>query len=178
MIQHRDENSMRLESEVPRTVVSLTAVRARVRNALSFIPIILVAGILQLEPAYGQAMRTYVSGTGKDGTACTLANPCRTLQAALKLTNPGGEIQSLDSADYGYVTINQAVTLLGAHGATGVLAANVSGVTINAGANDVVTLKGLEIDGSGSGVNGIQFNSGAALNVLDSVIRGFSAGIR
>src|SRR4051794_24246184 len=25
-----------------------------------------------------------------------------------------GEIQSLDSADYGYVTINQAVTLLGA----------------------------------------------------------------
>jgi hypothetical protein len=177
MIQHRDANSMRLESEVPRTVVNLTAVRARVRNALSFIPIILVAGILQLAPAYGQAMRTYVSGTGKDGTACTLANPCRTLQAALKLTNPGGEIQSLDSADYGYVTINQAVTLLGAHGATGVLAANVSGITINAGPNDVINLKGLDIDGEGSGGSGIQFNSGSTLNIQDSIIRGFASGI-
>jgi hypothetical protein len=40
-----------------------------------------------------------------------------------------------------------------------------------------VTLKGLEIDGGGSGANGIQFNSGAALNVQDSVIRGFATGI-
>ncbi len=106
-----------------------------------------------------------------------LTSPCRTLQAALQLTRPGGEVRSLYSADHGYVTINQAVTVLGAHGATGVLATNVSGVTINAGANDVVTLKGLEIDGGGSGVNGIKFNSGAALNVQDSVIRGFATGI-
>ena len=166
---------MRLESKVHSGTV-FTA--APIRNVLSVVLAVLMTALLQLAPAYGQAMRTYVSGTGKDGTACTLANPCRTLQTALGLTRPGGEIQSLDSADYGYVTINQAVTLLGAHGATGVLAANVSGVTINAGANDVVTLKGLEIDGSGSGVNGIQFNSGAALNVQDSVIRGFAAGIR
>jgi len=122
-------------------------------------------------------MRTYVSGTGKDSNPCTLANPCRTLQAALGLTRPGGEIQSLDSADYGYVTITQGITITGAHGTTGVLAANVSGITISAGANDVVTLKQLEIDGAGSGANGIQFNSGAALNIQDSVIRGFANGI-
>jgi hypothetical protein len=145
------------------------------RNTLSVA--FLMTALLQFAPAYGQSMRTYVSGTGKDGTACTLANPCRTLQAALKLTNPGGQIQSLDSADYGYVTINQAVTLLGAHGATGVLAANVSGITINAGANDVINLKGLDIDGVGSGGNGIQFNSGSTLNIQDSIIRGFASGI-
>src|SRR5215472_5259278 len=170
---------MRSESEVhSHAAFSLAAERTRaVRNPFLLIPAIVVVAILQLAPAYGQAMRTYVSGTGKDGAPCTLANPCRTLQTALGLTRPGGEIRSLDSADYGYVTINQAVTLLGAHGATGVLAANVSGVTINAGANDVVTLQGLEIDGGGSGVNGIQFNSGAALNVQDSVIRGFATGI-
>ena len=169
---------MRLEFEIHPAPFSASGCATRaVRNALSFIPAILVAAILQLAPAYGQAMRTYVSGTGNDGNPCTLANPCRTLQAALKLTSAGGEIQSLNSADYGYVTINQAVTILGAHGATGVLAANVSGITINAGANDMVTLKGLEIDGGGSGANGIQFNSGAALNVQDSVIRGFATGI-
>jgi hypothetical protein len=89
----------------------------------------------------------------------------QSVRATFKLTRPGGEIQSLDSADYGYVTINQAVTLLGAHGATGGPASNVSGVTTNAGANDVVTPKGLEIDGSGSEANGFQFTSGAALNV-------------
>jgi hypothetical protein len=148
-----------------------------VSNAASLVAAVFVAAILQLAPAYGQSARTYVSGTGNDSNPCTQASPCRTLQAALNLTQPRGEIQSLDSADYGYLTINQAVTLLGAHGATGVLAANVSGITINAGANDIVTLKGLEVDGGGSGVNGILFNSGAALSVQDSEIRGFATGI-
>ena len=170
---------MRLGCEVHRpTVLSRTAVpRRAVRNALSLVLAVLMTAFLQLAHAHGQAMRTYVSGTGKGGNPCTLANPCRTPQTALGLTGPGSEIQSLNSADYGYVTINQAVTLLGAHGATGVLAANVSGVTITTGANDIVILKGLEIDGGGSGANGIQFNSGAALNVQDSVIRGFATGI-
>jgi hypothetical protein len=168
---------MRSESEVytrRRTTVPTRAVS----NAVSLIVTVSVTGLLQLAPAYGQAMRTYVSGTGKDGNPCTLANPCRTLQqAALGLTRRGGEIQSLDSADYGYVTIAQGITITGAHGATGVFAANVSEITISAGANDVVTLKQLEIDGAGSGANGIQFNSGAALNVQDSAIRGFANGI-
>jgi hypothetical protein len=128
----------------------------------------------QLAPAYGQAMRIY--DVGEDGYPCTLANPCRTLRAALGLTLPGGKIQSLDSADYGYVTINQAVTMLDAHGAPGVLVANFSGATINAGANDMVTPNRLEIDG-GSEANGNQFNSGATLNIQASKIRGFATGI-
>src|SRR5207249_2504842 len=167
------------ESEIrPRTVLSRTAVPHRaVSNTFSVILAVLMTAFLQLAPAHGQAMRTYVSGTGKDSNPCTVANPCRTLQAALGLTRGGGEIQSLDSADYGYVTITQGITITGARGATGVLAANLSGVTVNAGPNDIVTLKGLEIDGAGSGTNGIQFNSGAALNLQDSVIRGFGTGI-
>src|SRR5690349_11535622 len=74
---------------------------------------LLVIGILSLQvlSAHAQAMRTYVSGTGVDSNPCTFAAPCQTLQAALTKTAPGGEIQSLDSADYGHVTINQAVTI-------------------------------------------------------------------
>ena len=167
---------MRSEFKINRRTHFSRPTRA-VCNGRSFLTAVFLAALLHLAPAYGQSMRTYVSGTGIDSNPCTLAQPCRTLQAALNLTSPGGEIQSLDLADYGYLTINQAVTLLGAHGATGVLAANVSGITINAGANDVVTLKGLEIDGAGSGANGILFNSGAALSVQDSEIRGFATGI-
>jgi hypothetical protein len=136
-----------------------------------------LASALQLTPAAAQTLRTYVSGAGKDTNPCTFSAPCQTLQAALKLTAPGGEIQSLDSADYGYATIAQSVTIIGAHGVAGVLATNVSGITINAGANDVINLRGLDIDGAGTGVNGILFSSGAALNVDDSVIRGFTNGV-
>jgi hypothetical protein len=77
----------------------------------------------------------------------------------------------------GYVTINKAISITGLS-TTGVLATSgVSGITINAGANDTINLQGLDIDGAGSGANGIQFNTGASLNVRNSVIRGFSNGI-
>ena len=112
-----------------------------------------------------------------DGNPCTVTSPCKTIQAALALTLAGGEIYALNSANYGSVTINQAVSIIGGHGATGVLAASVTGVTINAGPNDIVNLRGLDIDGAGSGTNGIQFNTGASLNIDDSVIRGFTNGI-
>jgi hypothetical protein len=137
-----------------------------------------VSSWLHALPAQAQAMLTFVSGSGKDSNRCTVAAPCKTLQAALAKTLAGGQISALDSADYGYVTIDKAVSIISGHGATGVLAtSSVTGVTINAGANDTINLQGLDIDGAGSGANGIQFNTGASLNVQDSVIRGFSNGI-
>jgi hypothetical protein len=129
-------------------------------------------------PAQAQAMRTFVSGGGQDSNPCTVAAPCQTLQAALSKTLTGGEISALDTANYGYVTINQAVSIISGHGATGVSAtSSVTGITISAGASDVINLQGLDIDGAGSGADGIQFNTGASLNVQNSVIRGFSNGI-
>ena len=123
--------------------------------------------------------RTYVSGLGNNSNPCTAALPCQTLQAALAKTTPGGQIYALDSANYGYVTINQAVSIISGRGTTGILAAitSVSGVTINAGANDIINLQGLDIDGAGSGSNGILFNSGSSVNIQNSVIRGFTSGI-
>jgi len=130
-------------------------------------------------PADAQSSRaTYVSGMGLDTNPCTAAAPCLTLQTALARTAPGGQIYPLDSADYGYVTIDKAVSILAGRGATGVLAtSSLSGVNVHAGPSDIVTLQGLDIDGAGSGANGIQFNSGASLNIQDSVIRGFTNGI-
>src|SRR6516165_5126937 len=125
-------------------------------------------------PAQAQSMRTYVSGKGSDSNTCTASSPCLTLQGALAKTLAGGEIYALSSANYGYVTINHAVSIVAGSGVSGVLApSNVSGITINAGVNDVVNLRGLDIDGAGSGASGILFTSGAELNIQDSVIRGF-----
>src|SRR5262245_27797516 len=43
-----------------------------------------------------QNFRSYVSSTG-GGTACTVAAPCGTLQAAHDHTIPGGEVRCLDA---------------------------------------------------------------------------------
>jgi hypothetical protein len=119
-------------------------------------------------------MRTYVSGMGND----TASSPCKTFQAALALTLHGGEIYVLNSANYGAVTINKAVTITSEGAVAGVLATSGPGITINAGANDVINLRGLCIDGANTGIVGIQLNSGGSLNVQKSSIRNFaSSGI-
>lgn len=129
-------------------------------------------------PAYAQSKNTYVSGNGDDSNPCTAALPCLTLQGALAKTAAGGQISTLNSANYGYVTINKAISIVNGRGATGVLATSgVSGITIGAGSNDSVNLRGLDIDGAGSGAAGIRFNSGASLQIRDSVVRNFTTGI-
>ena len=119
-------------------------------------------------------MRTYVSGLGSDGNPCTAASPCATFQAALALTLAGGEIFVLNSADYGPVTINKSVTITCEGAAAGILATSGAAITINAGASDVVNLRGLAVDGANSGTVGIQFVSGKSLTIQKSFVRNFA----
>src|SRR5689334_23122522 len=119
-------------------------------------------------------MRTYVSGLGSDANACTADHPCATFQAALALTLAGGEIFVLNSANYGPVTINKAISITSEGAVAGVLATSGVGITVSAGANDVVTLRGLGIDGANTGSTGIQFNSGKSLTIQKSFVRNFT----
>jgi hypothetical protein len=121
----------------------------------------------------GGTNRTSVSGHGTDSGTCGLAAPCRTFAFALTQTAAGGEIDVLDPAGYGQVTITKAISILG-NGAAGINAASGNGVTINAGASDSVHLRGLTIEGLGSGANGILFNTGGNLAIENCVIRDFS----
>jgi hypothetical protein len=118
-------------------------------------------------------MRTYVSGLGSDNNPCTASSPCSTFQAALALTLAGGAIYVLDSANYGPVTINKALTIASEGAMAGVLATSGVGMTISAGPSDVINLRGLDIDGGKSGSVGIQFNSGQSLNIQKSLVRNF-----
>ena len=56
--------------------------------------------------------------------------------------------------------------------------ANGTGVTINAGPNDAVNLRGLIVEGAGVGATGIAFNSGGSLTIENMVVRNLtSSGI-
>jgi hypothetical protein len=50
-------------------------------------------------------------------------------------------------------------------------------ITINAGPTDEVQLRGLTIDGSGTGANGIVLNSGAGITVTNCVVQNFAPAI-
>src|SRR4051812_35149427 len=127
----------------------------------------------RIGPAPTPQIRTYVSGLGDDSGPCTETAPCRTFQTAIGLTLAGGEIFVLDSADYGPATIDKALTITSEGGVAGVLATKGAGIKVYAGANDVVNLRGLDIDGSGRADTGIYFYSGQALSIQKSTVRRF-----
>jgi len=128
--------------------------------------------------AYAQATRTWVSGLGNDADPCSRTAPCKTFAGAFSKTAAGGEINVLDSGGFGAVTITKALTISAEGVTAGVLVSGTNGIVISAGASDVVTLRGLDIDGIGTGLNGIRFLSGKALHVQTTRIYGFTqAGI-
>jgi hypothetical protein len=138
-----------------------------------------LAGALHAVPAQAQATRTFVSGSGSDSNACTATAPCRTFQAAYNAVAAGGEIDVLDPAGYGPLTIGKALSIQ-AHGFGGITAATSgeTAITVAAGSTDDVTLNGLLIDGAGTGNVGISITSGGAVQILNCVVRHFtSSGI-
>ncbi len=130
--------------------------------------------------ALAQATRTWVSGVGDDANPCSRTAPCKTFAGAISKTAAGGEINALDPGGFGGVTITKAITI-NARGTMGsVLVSGTNGIIVNAGASDVVYLRGLDIIGVGAGtdLNGITFLAGGALHVEDCDIYGFDqAGI-
>src|SRR5262245_32412273 len=130
----------------------MTKFASPLTRAVIIVP--LLYGVAQAAPPGSTAtpqMRTYVSGLGNDNNSCTVSSPCKTFQAALALTIAGGAIYVLNSANYGPVTINKAITITSEGAMAGVLATNGVAMTIRAGANDVINLRGLDIDGGNSG---------------------------
>jgi hypothetical protein len=127
-------------------------------------------------PAQAQATRTWVSGVGDDANPCSRTAPCKTFAGSISKTAPSGEINCLDPGGFGAVTITKAISIICEAGEAGVLVSGTNGIVVSAGANDVVFLKGLDIEGIGTGLVGIQFLAGAALHVDDCIIHGFQAG--
>jgi hypothetical protein len=123
---------------------------------------------------HAQATRTWVSGVGDDVNPCSRTAPCKTFAGAISKTAAGGEINALDPAGYGAVTITKAITIDGGGNLSSVLVAGTNGIVINAGATDRVILRNLEINGSGTGLSGIRFLAGSKLLVESTRIYNFA----
>jgi hypothetical protein len=140
-----------------------------------------VAAILLLgaaEPACATTTRAWVSGHGVDQAGCGApTSPCRSLQYAHdNIVAAGGEIDILDPAGYGAVTINKSISIVNdGVGTAGVQASSGNAITINAGPNDIVVLRGLNVDGvQHAGIDGVRFNSGASLSIQNCVVQHFN----
>ena len=161
-----------------------------------------LAAWLAAGSAYALNDHSWVSPTG-GGSTCTRTAPCAAFVTAEAATNSGGVISVLDPGanDGFFITITKSLTIRAEGVDGGATTTSVGGpwIIVQAGANDVVTLEGLNFNGGGirflSGGHlhlvrcaitnenlpaeaGISFqpNSASKLSVTDTVISNFGSG--
>jgi hypothetical protein len=146
--------------------------------------LIAVAMIAAVAPAAAQAQatRTWVSGVGSDVNPCSRTAPCQTFAGAISKTATGGEINALDSAGYGAVTITKSITIDGSGYHSSILHSATNGVIVNAPADADVVLRGLSINGAGisaapgcpniSGVRAVWLRNARSLTIENTRIAG------
>jgi hypothetical protein len=128
--------------------------------------------------SWAQATRTWVSGVGDDANPCSRTAPCKTFAGAISKTAAGGEINALDPGGFGGVTITKSISIIAEGVEAGVLVSGTNAIVVNAGAGDRIVLRGLDIEGLGTGLNGIRFLAGGTLHVERCTINSFTqAGI-
>src|ERR671939_513238 len=126
------------------------------RRLAQLTPALVLLALAVPGSAFGQATRTWVSGVGDDANPCSRTAPCKTFAGAISKTAAKGEINCLDPGGFGGVTITKAIALKCQYTEGGVLVSGTNAIVVNAGTADAVTLKGLDINGIGTGLNGIR----------------------
>src|SRR4051812_2836076 len=138
----------------------------------------LVTPLLASAPASAQATRTWVSGVGDDANPCSRTAPCKTFSGAMSKTATGGEINCLDPAGFGGVTLIKALTLNCPYTLGSILVAGGPGITVNAAATHNITIRGIHLTGINQtatpGTIGIRILAAASVSIEDSVISNFS----
>src|SRR4051812_22801395 len=134
----------------------------------------LILAALTASSASAQATRTWVSGVGNDANPCSRTAPCKTFAGAISKTAPAGEINVLDPGGFGGVTITKSITIRSDHIEAGVLVSGTNGIVVNAASTDNVTLEGLDIEGLGTGINGVQIVGGGNVTIIRCTIHHFT----
>jgi hypothetical protein len=127
--------------------------------------------------ASAQATRTWVSGVGDDANPCSRTAPCKTFAGAISKTATAGEIDTLDPGGFGGVTITKSITIDGTSGIAGVLVSGTNGIIVNASTSSVVILRNLDLNGVGTGTNGINIIAAGDVRIENCKIYGFSQGV-
>src|SRR3954464_15007136 len=121
------------------------------RTLAKLAPLVVLAALALPGAAFGQATRTWVSGVGDDANPCSRTAPCKTFAGAISKTANGGEINCIDPGGFGGVTITKSLTIKCQYTEGGVLVAGTNAIVVNAAATDKVTLRVLDINGTGVG---------------------------
>jgi|ERR1700674_3009740 len=144
-----------------------------------------IAPVLLAAPTRAQSTHTWVASYGDDTKSCDRTAPCASFFGAYGKTLAGGEIDCVDSGTYFALTIGKSITI----NCEAAIGNNFLGTTpgifqISTAATDVVTLRGLDLDGLGfsfGSLNGvITFNGAGVLHlhkVKISNMRGDSSGV-
>src|SRR2546429_8196764 len=143
------------------------------RRLATLAPGLALVGLELSASASAQASKKRVSGVGDDANPCSRTAPCKTFPGAISKTAAGGEINCLDPGGFGGVTITKAITIKCQYTDGGVLVSGTNAIVVNAAATDKVVLKGLDINGFGTGLTGIRILQAKSVRVLDSEIYGF-----
>jgi hypothetical protein len=134
--------------------------------------------LLASTPASAQATRTWISGVGDDVNPCSRTAPCKTFAGAISKTAAGGEINCLDPGGFGGVTTIKAITLNCGYTLGSILVSGGPGITVNAGVNDRVSIRGIQLQGinqtASPGTIGIRIIGGKSVSIEDSVISNFN----
>jgi hypothetical protein len=134
---------------------------------------VLLSCALAATAAHAQATRTWVSGVGDDANPCSRTAPCKTFAGAISKTAAKGEINVLDPGGFGGVTITKSISIIADPFMGGVLVSGTNAIIINALSTDVVVLRGLTIDGLGTGLDGVRVLAAKEVHVENCRIFGF-----
>jgi hypothetical protein len=151
----------------------MKAFRVVVQTSVFSIILLATCSIVQ-----AQATRTWVSGVGDDVNPCSRTAPCKTFAGAISKTATNGEINCLDPAGYGAVTVTKSITIDCEDTQGSILASLTNGVIVNiTSALDTkksFKLRGVSINGAGNGINGIRILSALNVTLQEVVIDGFA----
>jgi len=146
----------------------------RVLAPLGLVLAALLMPMPAVSPANAQATRTWVSGVGDDANPCSRTAPCKTFAGAISKTAAKGEINCLDPGGFGAVTITKSISIICVGVEAGVLVSGTNGIVINVAATDRVLLEGLDIEGVGTGLNGVRVVGAGLIIIRNCSIRGFT----
>ena len=128
--------------------------------------------------AKAQAARTWISGVGDDVNPCSRTAPCKTFAGAISKTAVNGEINCLDPGGFGAVTITKSITLDCSGTFGSILASQTNGIIINitsdADTRKFVRIRGLQINGTANGLNGLRVIAASRVIVENVLISGFT----
>jgi hypothetical protein len=140
-----------------------------------FVGIIFMAASLT---AQAQATRTWVSGVGDDVNPCSRTAPCKTFAGAISKTATNGEINCLDPAGYGTINVTKSITIDCEDTQGSILSAGTNGVIVNitsgTDSKKAFKIRGISINGAGTGINGIRVLACNVLVVEEVVIDGMT----